>query len=305
MGEVDEKGFHIFKTRLGRWKNDSMGIKPICIMTCNPTKNWLYREYYTPFTEGTLKPYQMFIQALPTDNKHITQSYIDELDKLPLIERERLRHGNWNYDDDANSLMSYDEILGVWDGMPIRELDDYKASEKYITADIAFTSDKMVLLVWYGLMIVDIRVNPKGNTEDAIMSLASEHNVPQYNIAYDSDGVGKFLGSRLRNAKAILNNGKPLRGENYKNLKTQLHFKLAEMISNNEVKISIHNNKKEIIEELQTLRHKPSSVVGKLEMISKAEQKRILGRSPDFSDAMAYRMLFEYKVTGVRPFRIG
>lgn len=84
VGEVDQKGYQIFKTRLGRWKNGDFDVKPICISTCNPIKNWLYRDFYRPFVENTLKPHQMFIQALPTDNPFLPDSYLTSLDNLPL-----------------------------------------------------------------------------------------------------------------------------------------------------------------------------------------------------------------------------
>lgn len=292
VGEVEEKGFQIFKTRLGRWKNDELGVKPIVIMTCNPSKNWIYRSFYRPSVDGTLLPYKKFIQALPSDNPYISQSYLDNLRKLPFADRERLLHGNWEYDEDPTALISYEDILNIWDGVYI------KNGKKYITADIAFTSDRMVILVWDELTIIDIVVNPEGNIEDVIMLLAKKHNIPNYNIAFDSDGVGKFLEKRLRNAKPIVNNSKALNEENFKNLKTQLYFKLAELINSNSVKCAVETYKNEMIEELQVVRHKPTDSVGKLEMVDKGEVKRILGRSPDFSDAMAYRMFFEFKNTG-------
>jgi hypothetical protein len=299
VGEVDERGFQIFKTRLGRWKNEEFNIKPIVIMTCNPSKNFIYRNYYLPSVDGTILPYQKFVQALPTDNPYIPQSYLDNLKKLPFADRERLLHGNWEYDDDPTSLMSYDEIINIWDGA--KKID----GKKYITADIAFTSDKMVIMVWDELTIVDIIVNPPGKIEDIILALAKEHNVPQYQIAFDSDGVGKFLEQRLRNSKAIVNNARALKDENYKNLKTQLYFKLAELIRDNRVKCMLDSHKQEMIEELQVVRHQPTNVVGKLSMVDKGEVKKLIGRSPDFSDAMAYRMYFEFKKVGTRTFKIG
>ena len=90
LGEVDEKGFNIFKSRLGRWKNDEFKIKPLVVGTCNPSKNWIYRTYYKPSLDGTLQPYQRFIQALPTDNPYISKQYIENLQKLPFADRERL-----------------------------------------------------------------------------------------------------------------------------------------------------------------------------------------------------------------------
>ncbi|MCP4761448.1 MAG: terminase [archaeon] len=298
VGEVDEKGYSIFKTRLGRWKNDELGVKPICISTCNPIKNWLYRVFYEPFKEDKLEGYKKFVQALPTDNHNLPISYIENLEKLPYADRERLLYGNWDYDDDEGALLSFREILDIFTKKE-NPLPEKKQTTNYITADIAFTSDKCVILVWEDYFIKDIIVNPPqtDNLEDYINKLAIEHKVNPSNIAYDSDGVGKFLTTRLRGSKPIVNNATPLNKENYKNLKTQLYFKLVDKIKEGLVKITPTPHEKEIIEELSAIIHKVSDKVGKLEIMDKGDVKRRIGRSPDFSDAMAYRMYFEYKNT--------
>lgn len=301
VGEVDERGFQIFKSRLGRWKNDEFNIKPICVMTCNPSKNWIYRTFYKPSIDGTLKEYQQFIQALPTDNPYLSKAYIDNLRKLPYADRERLLMGNWDYSDDPNALLTQEDILNIYEFVP--KIDKEKIGKRFISCDIAFTSDRMVILVWDELTIIDIIVGPENNLEDVITELAKKYKVPAYNIAYDVDGVGQFLKKRLPNAKPINNGGTPFNNENYKNLKTQLYFKLCEKITSSDVKIIPQTNKNEIIEELQVIKYKPSDNVGKIEMMDKGEMKRILGRSPDFADAMAYRMYFEFKTTGVKTFR--
>lgn len=300
IGEVDEKGYTILKTRVGRWRNEEFGIKPLTIGTCNPIKNWLYREFYKKHIEGTIEEHKMFIQALPTDNPYLPQSYLDNLNKLPYIDRQRLLFGNWEYDDASDALLTYSEIANIWDNIELKE-----NSKKYITADIAFTSDKMVIMVWEGYVIKKIFVNPEvDKIEDFILELAREHNVPNYHIAYDSDGVGQFLKKRLRNAKPIVNNARALKDENYKNLKTQLYYKLAEMVQSNDIKCLVTGYKEEMTDELQQIRHKPTADVSKLEIVSKSEVKKMIGRSPDFSDNMAYRMVFEYGNTNMRTFRI-
>jgi hypothetical protein len=200
--------------------------------------------------------------------------------------------------------MPFENIMNIWDNTPI--IDEEKPGKRYITADIAFTSDRMVIMVWDEMTIIDIVVNPQGKTEDIILELAKRYKVPNYNIAYDSDGVGQFLKQRLPNAKPIVNNGTPFNKENYRNLKTQLYFKLADNVNGSLVKIKGFDKHKEtIIEELGAVKYKPSDSVSKLDIIDKGEVKRLIGRSPDFSDAMAYRMFFEFKTTGVRNFRIG
>lgn len=304
VGEVGEKGYSIFKSRLGRWKNTQFGIKPICVSTCNPIKNWLYRDFYVKDRDGQLEEHKQFIQALPTDNPYLPQSYLDNLATLPYIERERLLYGNWEYNDSDDALMTYETIANVWENIAPTNEDD----TMYITADIAFTSDKMVVMVWRGLTIIKIIVNPKDDKiEDYILELAREYKVGNNNIAYDSDGVGQFLKKRLSGAKPIVNNARALKDENYDNLKTQLYYKLAELVNSFDVKCAADlTYKEEMIEELQQVRYKPSNKEGKLAMVDKGVVKRHLGRSPDFSDAMAYRMLFEYKGSGdVQVFQLG
>ena len=294
--EVSEKAFNILKSRTGRWKNDAFGIGPKVIMTCNPYKNWLYRNYYKPFTESSLQPYKRFIQALPTDNPYLPQSYLDNLQTLPLVDRQRLLLGNWDYAEDETNLVSYDTILNIFENLP--KDDENKNVDKFITADIAYTSDRCVVIYWEGLLAKDIFVDPEGKVEDFILKLAREKGVKNNHIAYDSDGVGKHLTRSIVGGKAIVNNSKALKDENYKNLKTQLYFKLAEKINDNSVKINNKKYKSEITEELQIVKHKPTNREGKLEIIEKGEMKKILGRSPDFADALAYRMFFEYKSVG-------
>ena len=300
-GESDEKGKQIFQSRLGRWMNKEYNIKPILLMTCNPSKNFLYREFYKPYTEDRLDEYKKFIPALITDNPFITQGYIDNLNKtLTQVDKQRLIHGNWDYDDDPNALLEYEDILNVFiDEKPHKEKPIY-----YISADIAFTSDNAVIMVWEDLIVIDIIVNPDGKIEEVIKQTALKYNVKQQNISYDSDGVGKYLMNYLKSAKAIVNNGKPFKNENYENLKTQLYFKLAELIKDNKVKV-LSNPKydERITEELGQIKHKPTNSVGKISMMNKSEVKRMLGRSPDYSDAMAYRMVFEFKTVGVKNYK--
>jgi hypothetical protein len=151
--------------------------------------------------------------------------------------------------------------------------------------------------------LIEIIVNTDGKIEDVIKQKAKEYKVFPNNISYDSDGVGKYLMNYLKSAKAIVNNAKALKDENYENLKTQLYFKLSEVINKGELKVLDTKYQDKIIEELQQVKHRPTDRVGKIAMVQKGDVKRMLGRSPDFSDAMAYRMIFEIKTGAVKTFR--
>ena len=300
-GEVDEKGKQILQSRLGRWMNNETGIKPFLLMTCNPSKNFLYRDYYIPSQDNTLPTHKKFVTALVLDNPFINDMYVNNLHKtLSNTDKERLINGNWDYENSPDALMDYETILNIF-------VDEYTPNEKsknYISADIAFTSDKCVIMVWDDLTLIEIIVNPEGKVEDVIRNKAKELKIPPQNISYDADGVGKYLMNYLKGSKDIINNSKPIGGENYDNLKTQLYFKMAEVINKGELKIIKTKYQNIIIDELQQVKHKPSNTVGKISMISKGEVKRMLGHSPDFSDAMAYRMVFEIKKAAIKTFRL-
>jgi hypothetical protein len=295
-GESIEKAKQILQSRLGRWKNKIYNIKPILYMTCNPSKNFLFAQFYKADLEGNLPTYRKFIKALINDNPYISQEYYDNLMKtLSFSDKKRLIQGDWDYDDNPNALLEYDDIKNIF----VNEKPKADAPIYYISADIAFTSDKCVLIAWEGLTIIEIKVlenNANIKPEDAIKDLATKYNVKSHHIVYDSDGIAKYLVNYLPNAKAIVNNAKALNGENYENLKTQLYFKLTELIKNNKIKIVLSlNHKDEIIEELQMIQHKVGD--GKIQLVKKDEIKRKIGRSPDYSDAMAYRMIWEIKNT--------
>jgi len=128
-----------------------------------------------------------------------------------------------------------------------------------------------------------------------IKETAQQYEVQTRNISYDSDGVGQFIKQYLKSARPIINNGKVLKGENYINLKSQLYYKLGELIRDGKIKIKTNKFKKEIEAELLSIKRKTRGhSESKQEINSKNDQKKILGHSPDYADALAYKMIFEY-----------
>jgi phage terminase large subunit len=296
LAETDEKGYSILKSRVGRWKNEEFGIKPMLISTTNPAKNWVYREFFDPWRLGELPQWRRFIPALATDNPYLPQAYIDSLATLPLREKERLLKGNWDYESTPDDLIDYQEAT-----LAFVPPFDVSKEIKYLTADIAYTSDRCVIIQWAGLTIEKIRVVDKDEVvEDVILELAKELKIPMQRVSYDADGVGLHLKQKLRGALAINNGGKVLKGENYFQLKDQLIYKLAEEIKGGRVRITDHKWKNEILEDFATLRHYSHSGT-KLRTLPKEQVKKILGRSPDFSDAIFQRMHWEIMGTSKKP----
>lgn len=292
--EVPAQAINILKTRLGRRLNDTYDLLPKLLETFNPDKGHVYTRYYKPWKDGELPAHRKFIKALPTDNPHTTESYLNQLRNSDTVTKERLLFGNFEYDDDPAALIVYDAITDLF----TNTLPD---GEKYISADIARQgSDKIVIYVWNGLTVTKIHTYQKqgtNTTADKIKELEQIHSVPRSHIVIDEDGIGGGVLDQLPGAKGFLNGSKPFRDENYQNLKTQCYYLLAKKINKREIAVKCDDPKvKELLtEELEQVKSKDMDKDGKLKIQPKEIVKELIGRSPDYSDALMFRMYYEFR----------
>ena len=288
--QITEKAKNVVSSRM-RYKLDEFNLIPKMLMTCNPAKNWVYTQYYRPSKEGTQKPYRKFIQSLVDDNEYISKHYKAQLQTLDELSKQRLLFGNWEYDATKDNLIEYDAILNMFEQKGVE-------GEKYISCDIArFGSDKTVIMYWQGLHLKKIRTLLKSAINDVvseIKDIQQSNQVKLTNIIIDEDGVGGGAKDYLR-CKGFVNNARPLKNENYQNLKTQCYYKLADLINKGQVGIDCNDItiKNQIIEECEQVRMKDADKDNKLQIIPKETVKDIIGRSPDFADALAMRMFYE------------
>lgn len=294
--QISVKAKQILKSRI-RFKLDENGIIPKILYTCNPGKNWTYSEFYKLHKKGELPPNKAFIQSLVVDNSFISKHYIENLNTLDEISKQRLLYGNWEYDEDPTKLISYENILFSFNNI-------IPTGESYISADIArFGSDNGVIIYWTGLIAKEIlTINHKSipQTTAIIRDLAIKRNVKRENIIVDEDGVGGGVKDLLQcvgfvNNKKVIDNWK----NNYANLKSQCEYKLAEFI--NDKKIAIICDvvlQEKITEELEQLKTWHIDNDKKLMTMPKDEIKKNIGRSPDYMDALKMRMYFELRKHG-------
>ena len=260
-------------------------------MTCNPAKNWVYTQYYRPAKDGKQKPYRKFIQSLVDDNEYISKFYKTQLQTLDELSKQRLLFGNWEYDATNDALIEYDAILNIFEQQGMQ-------GEKYISCYVArFGSDKTIIMYWQGLHVKKIKTLLKSainEVVDVVKELQQTNAVPLRNIIIDEDGVGGGAKDYLR-CQGFVNNSKALKNENYQNLKTQCYYKLADKINTAQIGVDCTdiNIKNNLIEELEQVRTKDADKDNKLQIIPKDNIKAILGRSPDYADAMAMRMFYE------------
>lgn len=296
-GETKFLAFDVLKSRIGRHLNKELKIPTKMLVTCNPKKNWLYKYVYKPFKEGTLDKDFKFIQSLYQDNPFTAEEYGEQLKSIrDKATKQRLMYGNWEYDDDPSTLIPYKNIIDLFSNV-------VNTDGKFITADVArHGGDRIVIYLWNGWKVEKIWSFEKQGlniTEGKLREIANENQVPFSQILVDEDGVGGGIVDNMQGINGFVNNSSPLENpalgykENYKNLKTQCYYMLADKINNHGIAINCNNEteKELIIEELEQVKSKDSD--NKLEIISKDEIKELIGRSPDFSDALMMRMWFE------------
>lgn len=216
------------------------------------------------------------------------------------------------YIDNQGALFAYNSLVDVFSNT----ID--KTSRKYLVVDIADDgSDNTIFGFWEGLEEYRREAFNRLNTESIISKIreyASQERIPFSNIIVDAVGVGAgvassslldgvkgFKGSysaiktdinivRLPNVSYLKENNLT---SDYKNLRSQCLFVLADNVNNHRIASRVDGRFKEyIIEELSTYQD-DSKGDGKRMATQKDKVKEIIGRSPDHSDTWQMRMYFE------------
>lgn len=312
--EVDIAAIDILHTRLGRRNNQKYNLKAKLLEGFNPQKNHVYQRYYKPWRENQLPVHRSFTLALPSDNPYTTEDYLNQLRNADKVTRERLMNGNFEYDDDPTVLIEYDAMMDMSTNVLQQEVAFGEREDKYLVADIArYGRDKTVITIWRGLTLIGVYIYAKqglDTTEDHIRRIMSMEQIPFSHVIIDEDGVGGGIVDNMRGIKGFVANSVPLENdtthkpENYRNLKAQCAYTLADHVNNHKmaIKLEVFDGGTEIIEgkfmaslyeDLEQIKTKDIDKDGKRAIIGKDDVKEVLGRSPDYGDTFIMRMWFE------------
>lgn len=289
--QITERCFEVLKSRI-RYRIDFYGLVPKILLTCNPSRNWLFTRFYLPWEKGELPEGLAFVQALPKDNNHLPESYLRNLESIKIKAiKDRLFLGSWYFDTDPSK---------IFDPIAVSELPKNvhinKKGTHVITVDVArFGRDRTVIIVWTGWNILkteyyDTTTVPE--VADRVKELAKMYHVRKQFIVVDDDGVGGGV-TDLLNARPFVNNARPVKPGNYANLKTEAYFYLADMIHQNGVLLTDDRYMETIANELCEIRIENVENETKIRIETKERFKKRVGRSPDFADAMAMRALID------------
>lgn len=292
--QISQLTYSIIKSRI-RYKLNEYKLIPKLLLTCNPSNNWIKKEFYIPYVQETLEPNKAFVPALPYDNPHLPPTYVEMLKELPPQQRRRLLEGDWDYLDESDSIFKFEEISNC-----LFKFVPNPNDKKWMTVDVArFGDDRSVVMIWVGLCLIECHVFRKLDgvqLTDEIKDLIKFHKIHPLQVIVDSDGVGGPISDSLRGTNFV-NNSKPYHEQNFTNLKSQCYVKLGDYIKEGKISINLSDPLlvDDLTQELLVIKLKDLDKDKRISVQSKDEIKKVLGRSNDLSDCMMMRMLQEVK----------
>jgi hypothetical protein len=310
-GEIAHDAKANLSLSIGRWKNDEYNLKRKLLITANPKKGWMKSEFVDPYKAKTLSHKKRYIQAFATDNPYLPTDYVNTLrDEKDKIRRQRLWEGNWDYDDDQDSLISFDALTDTFSNTLVSD------GQKYLTVDVArLGRDSTVITFWEGLEAYGIRKFERQDTTATVQKIkdyAASEKIPYSNILIDEDGVGGGVVDQLFGVKGFTANSSPIPTASqiherkskadhflvpktvFSNLKAQCGWKLAELINERKIAFKTPDHRDALIEELSaTLRDHEPDGEGRKRLKPKDEVKSEIGHSPDIGDTILMRAYFE------------
>lgn len=202
-----------------------------------------------------------------------------------------------------NALTTLNDILELWSN------DFVSHGSKSMVVDVAGNGkDKFVVAIFSGLRMIHYEIHDKTDGFDivAIMKrLKKRFKIKNHNIIFDSIGVGHAATGWFKGAYEFKSNLKPIRNRtishegkkkevsDYKDLRDDCAFKLADCI--NELDIFIEcKMSQEVMEIIQQELGQLRTLVNKNELrqlITKDEIKDNIGRSPDWMDVFIMLMI--------------
>lgn len=264
-----------------------------------------------------------FISGDIYENKEllsVNPAYLGNLLSQDKDTQAALLYGNWKTVISENDIYNYQSFAGMF-----TNLYEVDKTGRYITADIALKgSDKFITGYWEGNSLEDIEIMEKSDGKDVvdvISNMAKRYRVPNYNITYDNDGVGGFIGGYIKGSIPFLNGSRAMPnptakvkeggktiGENYTNLKTQCFYMSGDSVNGGEYSIS-ENVANKMYDERMTVRQRfmferkaikrdKADFDGKLKIIGKDQMKaKLNGESPDLMDMFMMRERFNLNQT--------
>src|SRR6056297_763347 len=250
------------------------------LFTANPAPSFLKDEFILNPT-----PNRLFVQALPTDNHHLGNEYIEVLKDSFKNRPELLKaylEGSWD------SLGGFNQVIKDSWISNAAKITLYPATKKkLITCDPArYGNDETVIYYMENTEIKEAEIyGQKSLMHTANVLHTMSHKYGDCLIAVDVCGIGGGIVDRLiemgDNVLDIDNAGKADEPEKYYNKRAEIWCRAADMFAGGDVQLT--NKEPRLTGQLCTPAYEFRN--GKILIESKADIKKRLGNSPDRADA--------------------
>jgi phage terminase large subunit len=268
-----------------RLKINGQELNYVGLLTANPAICWLKEAFIDTPQQGN-----RFLQALPSDNPFLPDSYVPQLRKAFQYRPELLRayiEGSWEDLDTANIVIPRRNV-----NLNVNNAQHDKTVEYRITvADIADEgTDETIIYDMINTRIEKQEIYSHRNTMDTVGRLVSHAKINKSNlICVDKIGVGKGVLDRLNEIYAeddrmtiygFDSRVKAIDKVTYYNKRAEAWFYAAEMFAERRCDIP---NDPILIKQLSGISWKFHSA-GRIILASKDELRPMLGGSPDRGD---------------------
>lgn len=246
------------------------------------------------------------------DNPHLSinelQAIEEEYKLDPVSYRQEILA---EYVDNAGALFHYSALVDMFSNAIVRQ------NEQYLIVDVADDgTDKTIFSFWLGLEEYERQEFARLNTESIIAMIrefAAARRIPYSRIAVDAIGVGAGVASSslLDGIIGFKSSYAPIKTDidivrlpnvrytaearlvsDYKNLRCQCVFILAEHVNNHLIASKATGRQKEVVIEELSNYQDASIGDGKRAATGKDKVKENIGHSPDSSDCFIMRMYF-------------
>lgn len=305
--ELQEASFNKAIERAGTLVLDGEQPNPINLLTCNPSQGWVKSKFYNPWRNGTLEPPFYYLPARADDNPFIPAEVRESWKNLPANDYKRFVEGDWDVADDPDQLIKFEWLNAAY-GI------DLVGGLQTMGIDVArFGDDETVFAYRTGNQISEIESFANlsiDQTASYAQARIADRGINSDLVGVDVVGLGAGVADNLRAAgygvKDIVSGSSPIviPGEEetlygYKNLRSQMWWHLRERLRRGE--LSISQPYQRLTDDLLSIKYKMSADKV-IQIESKDEIKKRLGRSTDYGDGVVYADFVEHIQL---PFMIG
>lgn len=291
--ELAESTFVKAQERAGTWKvPGKRQPMPYILLTCNPSRNWIYTRFYLPWKQERLEKPYYFQRALPDDNPHLTAQYRESLKNLPPQAYKRFVEGDWDVLDEPDQLINYEWLLKAQKDVP------HVSGKNYLGVDVArYGDDDSCLARRNGNGLIGIERHHGLSTVqlgERVCAAITGWPVAPGDVRIDVIGLGagtvdychsqrhQVIGFNVSEKAPLDNRYKNFK---FKNKRSWAGWHLREAFRQGQIHISPTLETSRLFQDLAAWKYRISGdkVV---EIESKDELKKRLGRSPDCGDAV-------------------